>query len=190
VNYQRYGRNYGGSGRRTHGGRSPPKIDVSKLFGESPDVLGIKNALESNALDWNSMNPYFSRVVEEARKFNEWSPEERLANAIIVAAYLVAQKLKTNQVRKILEMARTTELKLKRGNVDIKDDIVRMRYLLAYTVGKATGQSRYSLEAFHHVLDPMLEVLMKEPTEENFGKFYDFLQAVVAYHRFFGGREG
>jgi len=183
VNYR------GGYSRGTHGGRIPPKIDVSKLFGESPDVLGIKNALEGNALDWKSIDPYFSRVVEGAKKFNEWGPEERLANAVVVAAYLVAQRLKTNQVRKILEMARTTELKLKRDNVDIKDDIVRMRYLLAYTVGKATGHSRYPLEAFHRILDPMLEVLMNEPTEENFGKFYDFLQAVVAYHRFFGGRE-
>ncbi|RLD93979.1 MAG: type III-A CRISPR-associated protein Csm2 [Aquificota bacterium] len=175
--------------RNRRSGRDFSRVDVSNLFGESPDVLGIKTALEKRALDRNNINPYFTRVVRDAGKFKEWSPEKRLANAITVAAYLVAQGLKTNQVRKILEMARTTELKIKRGDGDIKDDIVKMRYLLAYTVGKASGQSRYPLEAFHNVLDPMLEVLMREPTNENFGKFYDFLQAVVAYHRFFGGRE-
>jgi len=183
VNY------HSGYSRVRHSGRDFSRTDASSLFGESPDVLGIKTALEKRTLDRNSINPYFTRVASEAGKFKEWSPEKRLANAITVAAYLVAQGLKTNQVRKILEMARTTELKIKRGEGDVKDDIVKMRYLLAYTVGKASGQSRYPLEAFHSVLDPMLEVLMREPTSENFGKFYDFLQAVVAYHRFFGGRE-
>lgn len=179
----------GGYGRDRHSGRDFSRTDASKLFGESPDVMGIKNALDKGTLDRNGINPHFTRVVSDAGKFNEWSPEKRLANAITVAAYLVAQRLKTNQVRKILEMARTTELKVKRGDGDIKDDVVKMRYLLAYTVGKATGQPRYPLEAFHSVLDPMLEVLMREPTKDNFDKFYDFLQAVVAYHKFFGGRE-
>ena len=163
--------------------------DVSRLFGEFPNVSGIKSAFEKRKLDRKSIEPYFIRVVNEAGEFYKWTPEKRLANAITVAAYLVTQRLKTNQVRKILEMARTTELKVKRGDEDIKNDIVKMLYLLAYTVGKATGQPRYPLESFHGVLDPMLEVLMKEPTKENFGKFYDFLQAVVAYHKFFGGRE-
>ena len=165
------------------------RADASGLFGESPDVLGIKTALEKRALDRNSIKPHFTRVVSEAEKFKDWNPEKRLANAITVAAYLVAQGLKTNQVRKILEMARTTELKVKRGNDNIKENIVKMRYLLAYAVGKANKQSKYSLEAFHTVLDPMLEVLMREPTNENFSKFYDFLQAIVAYHKFFGGKE-
>ena len=163
--------------------------EVSQLFGEFPDVSRIKSAFEARKLNRKGIEPHFTKVVNEAGEFYKWTPEKRLANAITVAAYLVAQGLKTKQVRKILEMARTTKLKVKRGDDDIKNDIVKMRYLLAYTVGKATGQSRYPLESFHSVLDPMLEVLMNEPTKEKFGKFYDFLQAVVAYHKFFGGRE-
>lgn len=180
---------HGGYGRGGYERRTHQRTDVSGLFGEIPDVNGIKKAFDNRSINRDVVKPYFTEVVGSAEKFPEWSPEKRLANAVTVAAYLVAQGLKTNQVRKILEMARATELKTKREGTDIKNDIVRMRYLLAYTVGKATGQPRYPLEAFHSVLDPMLKVLMKNPTKENFERFYDFLQAVVAYHRFFGGRE-
>lgn len=165
-------------------------VDPPKLFGEFPDVMGIKAALEQRRLKLEMIRPYFERVVKKARDYLAWKPEERLSHAVIVASYLVAQELKTNQVRRILEMARNVELKLKRNKgEDIRDDIVRIRYVLAYTVGRATGRSKSPLEAFHKILDPMLEVLMKDPKEENFEKFYDFLQAVVAYHRFFGGKD-
>ncbi|WP_457751607.1 type III-A CRISPR-associated protein Csm2 [Thermococcus sp.] len=184
-----YQREYGGYGRSKYERQGHTRTDVSGLFGEIPDINGIKNALEKGGINRDAVKPYFARVVDDAGEFPRWSPEKRLANAVTVAAYLVVQRLKTNQVRRILEMARTTELKVRRGGTDIKNDIIRMRYLLAYTVGKATGQSKYPIEAFHSVLDPMLKVLMKDPTKENFERFYDFLQAVVAYHRFFGGRE-
>nr|6O7H_B Chain B, Csm2 [Thermococcus onnurineus NA1] len=182
-----YHQKHGGYGRGGYGRQDRPQVDASRLFGESPDVVGIKKMLEGKGKQWEAIQPYFDNVVREAKNFLEWSPNKRLANAVTVAAYLTSQGLKTNQVRKILDMARTTELKVKRGEGDIKDDLVKMRYLLAYTVGKATGQSKYSLDAFHRILDPMLEVLMGSPKKENFEKFYDFLQAVVAYHKFFGG---
>ncbi|WP_461863431.1 type III-A CRISPR-associated protein Csm2 [Thermococcus sp.] len=176
-----YGR---GHDRRDYQERS--SVDVSSLFGGNPDVTGIKKAFESRSLQRNAIEPYFKKIVEDAKNFHGWNSENMLANAITVAAYLRSQNLKTNQVRRILEMARTVELKVKKGD-NIKKDIMKIRYLLAYTVGKASGQSRYPIEAFHNILDPMLEVIMKDPTPENFGKFYDFLQAVVAYHKFFGG---
>ena len=177
----------GGYGRDRYSGDGFPRKDLSKLFGKSPDIVGIKEALKT--LSWKDIEPYFNPVVENAKNFKNWEPEEIMANAITVAAYLVVQDLRTNQVRKILEMARNLELKIKKEYKDINEDIMRIRYLLAYTVGKATGQSRHSLEAFYKVLDPMLEALMEEPTKRNFGRFFDFLQAVVAYHRLFGGRE-
>lgn len=184
VHYQRYG-----GYRRDEYKKQTSQVNAPRL-GESPDVIEIKKMLEGKGKQWESIQPDFDNVVEEAKNFLEWSPNKRLANAVTVAAYLTSQDLKTNQVRRILEMARNVELKLKRNkDEDIRDDIVRMRYVLAYTVGRATGRSKNPLEAFHKILDPMLEVLMKDPKKENFEKFYDFLQAVVAYHRFFGGKD-
>ncbi|WP_010478256.1 type III-A CRISPR-associated protein Csm2 [Thermococcus zilligii] len=171
------------------------RSDVSKLFGDNPDVIGIREAFEKNRISRNDIEPYFKKIAEELEKsrrdgtFPGWSPEKRLANAIVVAAYLRAQNLKTNQVRKVLEMARTIELKLKKGDTDIKDDVVKTRYLLAYTVGRATGGAKYALDAFHRILDPMLALLTENTDVSRFEEVYDFLQAVVAYHRFFGGGE-
>lgn len=180
----RYGNHMRKPGYRGRGST----VDPLKLFGEFPEVMDIKAALEQRKLEMIRL--YFEGVVKKARDYLAWKPEERLSHAVIVASYLVAQGLKTNQVRRILEMARNVELKLKRNKgEDIRDDIVRIRYVLAYTVGRATGRSKSPLEAFHKILDPMLEVLMKDPKAENFEKFYDFLQAVVAYHKFFGGKD-
>jgi len=185
VNGLRYGNH-----SKKAGYREFTNVNVSELFGEFPDVMGIKAALEQRRLKLEMIRPHFEKVVKKARDYLAWKPEERLSYAVIVASCLVAQELKTNQVRRILEMARNVELKLKRNkDEDIRDDIVRIRYVLAYTVGRATGRSKNPLEAFHKILDPMLEVLMKDPKKENFEKFYDFLQAVVAYHRFFGGKD-
>ena len=189
-----YGKGHPGHGmgryqREAHGG------NVGELFGDNPDVIGIREAFEKNRISRNDIEPYFRKIaqeLEESRKkgaFPSWSPERRLANAIVVAAYLRAQNLKTNQVRKVLEMARTIELKLKKGDTDIRDDVVKSRYLLAYAVGRATGGSKYALDAFHRILDPMLALLMEKPDVAHFEEVYDFLQAVVAYHRFFGGGE-
>ncbi len=170
---------------------SKPQVNTSHLFvGSNLDVEEIRRAIDKRQLRHRDMENHFNNVVNDAKRFNKWRPEERLANAITVAAYLTTAGLRTNQVRKILEMARTMELKIKRSDKDIKSDVIRMRYLLAYTVGKASNrQAQQSLEAFHSVLNPMLEVLMSDTSEENFEKFYDFLQAVVAYHKFFGGKE-
>ncbi|WP_456451317.1 type III-A CRISPR-associated protein Csm2 [Palaeococcus sp. (in: euryarchaeotes)] len=163
-------------------------LDASKLFEPYPDIIGIKEAFEHRKLGWDVIKPYYDKIAENAKTLPKWDPEKRFADAVVVAAYLVAQDLKTNQVRKILDMARSIELKSRRGD-NIKEDLIKMRFLLAYIAGKATGKSRYSLEAFHKVLDPIIAELIKEPSLENFEKFYEFLQAVVAYHKFFGGKD-
>ncbi len=191
MGYKQYSPGYdrGGHSREMRGS------NARKLLEGNPDVIGLREAFEKHNISRNDIESYFKRIAEELKGsrekgvFPEWNPEKRFANAIVVAAYLRAQNLKTNQVRKVLEMVRTIELKLKKGDTNIKDDIIKTRYLLAYAVGKATGSSRYSLEAFHRILDPMLAVLIEKPDESRFEEFYDFLQAVVAYHRFFGGGE-
>jgi len=160
--------------------------EVSGLFEGFPDVNAIKQRI--NNVSWRTLEPYLKSVVRDAQEFPKgWDSEKIFKNSVILSAYLVVEGLRTNQVRKILEMARITELKSKRGDTNIKDDIMKMHYLLAYTVGRATGSSKHALEAFYSVLEPMLRNLMEDP--KAFPKFFEFLQSVVAYHRFFGGRE-
>ena len=155
---------------------------------EFPDPLKLKEEFEKKQINWKDLEPKFREVISNTNKFPSWEPQTRLANAIMVAAFLRAQELKTNQVRKILDMAREIRLKTQRGE-DIGEDLIRMRFMLAYIVGKAHGKDRYALEAFYKVLEPMLRLLTENPSAKVFGGFYEFLEAVIAYHRFFGGRE-
>ncbi|MDK2915312.1 MAG: CRISPR-associated protein Csm2 [Thermococcaceae archaeon] len=128
------------------------------------------------------------KIKATSKDFLKWTPQERLQNAMELGCYL-SQNLKTNQIRRVLETARRVHLSLKReGRGEFIDDVVKMRYLLAYAVGKETNRyKKDALKTLYDVLDPMLEVIMNNPTPENFEVFYDFLQAVVAYHKFYGG---
>jgi CRISPR-associated protein Csm2 len=130
------------------------------------------------------------RIKATSREFLKWTPQERLQNAMELGKYL-SRNLRTNQVRRVLETARRVHLSIRgEGNKNFVEDIVKMRYLLAYAVGKETNRHKKdALRTLYDVLDPMLEVIMKDPKPENFEVFYDFLQAVVAYHKFYGGND-
>lgn len=127
-------------------------------------------------------------MKKNARNFLNWSPHERLQNARVLGRYL-SRNLKTNQIRRVLEIARRVHFDIQRGEgSDYINDVVRMRYLLAYSVGRATNRyQREALKTLYEILDPMLDRVMSDPKPENFEVFYDFLQAVVAYHKFYGG---
>jgi len=166
---------------------------VKALSSEDPDIVQIRELFTRgrirrmrNTTEDRKFENLFNEVVKKAHNFLEWDPTDLFRNSVIVAAYLRYLNLKTNQVRKIFEIARTIERKVRREEQDIKPEIVKMRYLLAYIAGKGRGEA---LEAFQKVIDPILRVLMNSSESKNFLEFYEFLQAVLAYHRFFGGVE-
>ncbi|AFK21711.1 type III-A CRISPR-associated protein Csm2 [Pyrococcus sp. ST04] len=110
--------------------------------------------------------------------------------AAVVAAMAVIKELKTTQIRKIIEMSKglNTEVKLNQNDNTISRRIlngaVRMNMLLAYYAGKNS-----SVQPLQEVLEPILLWLSSNPTVENFSKVYTFFEAIVAYHRYFGGKE-
>ena len=166
-----------------YGGR-----DISHLFkGEMLDVYAIRREVSNRniRIDTRPLERLYEEVVRDAGNFANWSHEKILRNAVLVAVLLVENKLKTNQVRKILDIANQVHLKLKTKQVEsIEADTVKMRYLLAYAVARASSKEK-GIEYLHRVLEPMLQ----NTTKDNFEKFYEFLQAVVAYHKFFGGAD-
>lgn len=122
-------------------------------------------------------------TVKECTEFSKWDNKKMLRNAIALALYSILEGLRTNQLRKLIDMSTAIHRKMKLGK--LKDDeieafILKMRYLLAYQAGKQKSVEKLAL-----VLDPMLQ----KTTKDNFERFYEFLQAVVAYHKFFGGAD-
>jgi len=195
VNYQRYGRSYGGSGRggfqhRNRGDRESVDESLRNAFlaGNFSQVrkTNLKNATRVLASLYNE-------VKEKAKEFPKWSNKDIITNAAIVAAYAVAKDLRTTQIRKIIEMAKNLHTAIRMHNPSEEDlrsrissEALRMNMLMAYYAGK-----NRSVLPIQEVLEPILSWLSEEEnaTPENFEKVYTFFEAIVAYHRYFGGKE-
>lgn len=197
MNYhQGYGRNYDGPGRGSFQHRN-------HRDGDSVDYKSLRDAfLAGNFSQVRKTNlksatralaSLYNEVKEKAKEFPKWSNKDIITNAAIVAAYAVAKDLRTTQIRKIIEMAKNLHTSTRMYNSreeDIRSRIsseaLRMNMLMAYYAGK--NRSVLSLQ---EVLEPILSWLSKEEnaTPENFEKVYTFFEAIVAYHRYFGGKE-
>ncbi|WP_187287167.1 type III-A CRISPR-associated protein Csm2 [Thermococcus cleftensis] len=171
---------------------------MSEALQKKPiDAVRLREAISSckqlNSLE-GVIGKTFGKTLTAMERFFEATPRERLDWAIVVAAYLRVLNLKTNQVRKVLDLSRDIYFDFEfRGDHSseerIQSKLMRMRFLLAYSVGKADRRDVKALEALHKALDPILLKVSASPTRENFEAVYDFIQAVIAYHRFLGGRE-
>lgn len=124
-----------------------------------------------------------SEIAKNPSNFFEWSSDQMLRNAFVVSGHLVLNGLKTTQIRKVLSLASkiNSKLKLKKGEiVDVAPDIAKLRFILAYSTAR-----NEEVRPLMEILDKILPVVNKN----NFDKFYEFLQAIVAYHRFSGGAD-
>jgi len=119
-------------------------------------------------------------ILGMARDFESLEPDEVNKLAFEVAVVSVVEDLKTSQIRKILNMSRATYVKAKQRKDDISVDKAKMRYILAYTSSRHRG-ARLIAE----VADKIIPGL----NPENYERFHDFLQAVVAYHKLLGGKD-
>ncbi|NJE02962.1 type III-A CRISPR-associated protein Csm2 [Thermococcus sp. MV11] len=196
--YKNYSKGGLQSHQRKHGdGGGCDTYKISSILENKPiDVVQLGEAISSckqlNSLE-GVIGRTFGETLKAMEKFFEVTPRERLDWAIVVAAYLRVLNLKTNQVRKVLDLSRDIYFEFRGDHSSeerIQSKLMRMRFLLAYSVGKADKKDDIkALGALHKALDPILLKVSASPTRENFEAVYDFIQAVIAYHRFLGGRE-
>ncbi|NJE47539.1 type III-A CRISPR-associated protein Csm2 [Thermococcus sp. GR7] len=139
-----------------------------------------------------AINEVYKRIRSRFASFSEWDEKEMLRNAAIVAAKAVVDDVHTTQVRKIIEMAKDVHIRFsikqeeKEENVkkEIQSTARRMMMLLAYTAGKNKNVSNFA-----NSLQPVLAWLLENPSKENFNRVYEFFEAIISYHRYFGGKE-
>ena len=115
-----------------------------------------------------------------ARDFESLEPDEVNKLAFEIAIVSVVEGLKTSQIRKILNMSRATYVKAKQKKDDISVDKMRMKYILAYTSSRHKGA---------HLIAKVADKIIPGLNPENYERFHDFLQAVVAYHKLLGGKD-
>ncbi len=109
---------------------------------------------------------------------------ERLVEIADTVGSRISHEVKMNQIRRFLDGARKVEAEMKRsGRFDqVKDRVVLLRPKLAYAAGR------------HEKVKPLAELLDTAVTsaaksEENFMKFLRLMEGIIAYHRFYGGRD-
>lgn len=117
-----------------------------------------------------------TKIREKRLKFLEEDPSVVLTASMTIAGYSILSELKRSQIRKILDMMRNIK---KRDVGDIKMEIAKVRYMLAYTSGR-----NKSVKELMSALDPLLAEVK---TREDFEKVYEFFQNIVAFHYFLGG---
>lgn len=109
--------------------------------------------------------------------------------AQILALVLVAEELKTAQIRKFLSGVRGVEAKVKRNPPEhfSRQDVAFLKVYLAY----AKARQQASVKPLMEVMTAVIDRIREEGKEglEDFEVFVRFVEAVVAYHRFYGGED-
>ena len=95
--------------------------------------------------------------------------------------------LKTTQLRKFFGAIKEMESNLKEGGWDqVEGDF----YLLKPKLANAKGRSLIPIEFYEFMKTCMskVDVGSEKDKEENFRRFVEFLEAVVAYHKYYNPR--
>ncbi len=102
-------------------------------------------------------------------------------------------QLTKTQIRKFLDAVIRIK-NLHKDNVDYRAQAMLIKPKLAYIVGKTKKSKRIKGETIIiNPVGPLMEVL--EPcinriyNKEDFERFADFVEAIVAYHKYYGGKD-
>lgn len=95
-----------------------------------------------------------------------------------VGKYYADNNLTTSQIRNIFD-----EIQNMKSYDERKLQLLRPK--LAYIAGRHAKKTK----VIKNHLQPMLDEAIKMTTKDNFENFKNFLEAIVAYHRFHGGKE-
>ncbi len=109
---------------------------------------------------------------------------ERLVEIADAIGAAIARRVKMNQIRRFLDGTRKVEAELKgqRKFEEIKDQIILLRPKLAYAAGR-----HQDVKDLAEILDAAVKSAAQ--TQDNFMKFLRFMESIIAYHRFHGGRD-
>jgi CRISPR-associated protein Csm2 len=150
---------------------------------------------------WRDRNDLSKEVDQELVKENiikgivsgphlqEMKTDTLIRWAQILALVLVAEELKTAQIRKFLSGVRGVEAKVKRNAPEdfSRQDVAFLKVHLAY----AKARQQASVKPLMEVMTAVIDRIREEGKEglEDFEVFVRFVEAVVAYHRFYGGED-
>lgn len=114
----------------------------------------------------------------------EWDVKDLVDRAKDIGNELSRRNMTTSQIRNFLDQVNRIWAETRAGNFD-DSEVILLKPQLAYSAGRETNREKQEvLKTFAELFS---EAADKVHSREDFEKFKDLTQAVVAYHRFYGG---
>lgn len=116
-------------------------------------------------------------------------PELLVKIADRVGHELADQRLTTSQIRNVFGTARQIQMRWPTDETRAYREAVLLRPKLAYFAEREKRASR-GMETLQQVLDPALKLITEDgkPSQKRYGHFVDLFEAIVAYHKRYGGK--
>jgi len=142
---------------------------MAKIFGEEKNISPEEIA----------------RDIKRLGKMSEFSPEKLVRFADVLGDFLANKaRLKTSQIRKFLDAVNSIKSRGRAKKEEasfFRRETLLLKPKLAYAAGRQD-----EVKPLMEVLDPCMD---KVKDEDDFLNFSRFVEAIIAYHRFHGGRE-
>ncbi|MEM4406737.1 MAG: type III-A CRISPR-associated protein Csm2 [Candidatus Methanomethylicaceae archaeon] len=154
--------------------REKAKIQEKKIFRQLNQSL-------------DAMRKEFMESLENS-SLSKISALELVETARALGRYL-SYHIKTNKIRRFLDALRKIQVSPSYS----PGEVALIRPYLAYAVGRSDGDEGESMRKFMEFFDPIFKRISSLEDDKESRKEFDtalrFMEAVMAYHKFYGGKE-
>lgn len=128
-----------------------------------------------------------TRHIESSlNELKQWGAADLVNRADAIGSEL-SQKMTTSKIRNFLDEVNHIDAETKGSRADFDSSrVILLKPQLAYAAGRERGQERQILTEFANLFSAAAD---RVQDADDFKKFVNFTRAVVAYHRFHGGKE-
>ena len=102
------------------------------------------------------------------------------------------KKISMSKIRSLHgEIVRLRDMVMKNKLDECKKRLVHLKFFLAYTYGRLDSDEREAFREYKQTLDKTIDYILRniENLESGIEKLHMFSEAVIAYHKYHGGRE-
>lgn len=133
----------------------------------------------------------FGKKVKEKfgeKRLKEWDADGILELGEELGKYLAEKKVTASQIRKFVDELQRIRHERHASDTDVLNQAKLTKIRLIYTIGsqKRERNNPHPLEQFERVYT---HALTRMEGREDFNTLVRFVETVVAYHRYYGGRD-
>ncbi len=149
--------------------------------------------------DYNKLNNFESSLKHDVHNLTQKlmsndDPEALVTISEAIGLLLKSHGVRNSQIRNIFGYVKNIEINIKKDtNKELsKKTILKLKLLspkMAYAIGrKKDKRIKKALEILKIFFDRCIEEIEKDPTKEKFQRFVNFFEAILSYHKYYGGQ--